>query len=871
MTRPVASTLIGLALLSAALLHLEIALTKIFSVVLWYHFGFLAIGIALLGFAAAGVFLTGRTHVLAPSRVHRTLACYAWYATGGIFLGFLLLTHSQFDTFAIIQERREAFFLMYCLEAAVPFFLLGMAIAAPLTAFPERIGVLYAANLVGSALGCLTAVVALNHLTGQQAVMASLGLAGVGAVFMALPAGLFALSRNVVTAAILLFLGFHHGEALFRLLPQPSKMIDDLPPGAVEVSDWSSLSKIDIIKTYGSHQGLWGISKAWDQDPVFQEAAKTGQSPYPPRKGILIDEWAITSVLNPLGPISPENPRLKFLEYLPAGTVHRLRTRGSVVCIGAGGGLDVATALYFGQRRVVGIEINRLIVEAVKGERYPERNYATFSGQLYHDPRVQIEIAEGRHVLERTEETFDVVQLSGVDTHSATEAGAFTLAENYLYTVEAFQTYLKRLKPDGVLTLTRWMLLRGGHTPTASLRLFVLAWEGLRAAGIEDPSSHIYFFRSGLFTVILIKKTPFTPDAIHTLDKLLETYLYDPLYRPDRPSDGTLTLRILNRSEGITIPDVYNGYRQAALQGPEAVRRFLAEQPYDVSAPTDDRPFFFELYRFSHLLDRDTMLNTLGGLSSHATLALLFLGALIAGYLFLFVPARRLAACGVAGPVRIRTGLFFGAIGLAYLLVEIPLSQQFILFLGQPAYALTVILFTLLIFSGAGSAVAGRWCRIRPHPVVIAALLIAAGTVAGSLVLAPVLRDALHLSLPLRVALTVAFLAPLGFLMGFPFTLGIRLITSSGHREVIPWAWAMNGYGSVLAAVGSVILGITLGFRFALWTAAALYVLAAVMAVTLRVPGHEPGTESADHGVSGSPPDRIPEPPEETADPDRVS
>ena len=114
-----------------------------------------------------------------------------------------------------------------------------------------------------------------------------------------------------------------------------------------------------------------GISKAWDQDPVFQEAAKAGQSPYPPRKGILIDEWAITSVLNPLGPISPENPRLKFLEYLPAGTVHRLRTRGSVVCIGAGGGLDVATALYFGHRRVVGVEINRLIVEAVKGERYP--------------------------------------------------------------------------------------------------------------------------------------------------------------------------------------------------------------------------------------------------------------------------------------------------------------------------------------------------------------------------------------------------------------------------------------------------------------------------------------------------------------------
>jgi hypothetical protein len=848
------ATLIGLGFVSAALLHLEITLTKIFSVVLWYHFGFLAIGMALLGFAVAGVYLTHRPEKLTATEAPRSLGRFSLYATAGIFFGFLLLTHSQFDTFSIVREKREALFLVYCLEAALPFFLLGLVVAGTLSAYPERVGSLYAANLTGSAIGCLTAVAALNHLTGQQSAMVAAVLAGAGALAYGVPAGRLALARNLVLAALVGLVGLTRADTLFRLLPQPSKIFANVPPVAVEVSDWSSLSKVDIVNVGDTHQGLWGISKAWDRDPWFVERRKAKRSLYPPRKGILIDEWAITSMLNPEGPISPENPKLTFLKYLPAGAVHRIKKNADVVCIGAGGGLDLVTALYYGQKRAVGVEINRLIVEAVRGERYPEKDYAGFSGGLCKDSRVQMEVAEGRHFLERSTDRFDIVQLSGVDTHSATEAGAFSLAENFLYTVEAFKTYLERLKPGGVVTLTRWMLLRKGNVPTSSLRLFVLAWEGLRAAGVEDPAPNIYFFRSGLFTVILLKMEPFSPEEIRTLDGLLEAMLYDPLYRPGHPSTGRIALRDLDTGHEVTIEDVYSRYKEASRKGPAAARAFLASYPFDVSAPTDDRPFFFEHYRFSQLGSEETLFNPLGGLSSHATLALLFLFVVAAGFLFVFLPARALASGGVTASVRRQVGLYFGAIGLAYLLVEIPLSQQFILFLGQPVYALTVILFSLLVFSGIGSWFAGRLPRPGPRPVMVATAVVAALTVLYCFGLTPVLRALLGMPLPLRVAVSVGLLAPLGFLMGFPFPLGIRLLSAGHHGSAVPWAWAMNGYASVLSAVGAVILGITLGFDAALFFAAALYLAAGVLSRMIQPPGASVGQSApTDTGVTPPP------------------
>ncbi|MBN2492828.1 MAG: hypothetical protein JXQ29_18410, partial [Planctomycetes bacterium] len=561
------------------------------------------------------------------------------------------------------------------------------------------------------------------------------------------------------------------------------------------------------------------------------------------RKAVLIDEWAITLILDPRGPFTRDNPVLTVLEYLPAGAVHRVKTGGSIVCIGAGGGLDLATALYFGQQRAVGVEINHVIVEAMKGRRFAEREYPAFSGQLYLDPRVEAVAAEGRHFLERTPEKFDIIQLSGVDTHSATEAGAFSLAENFLYTVEAFQAYFARLKPGGILTLTRWMLLRDGM-PTQSLRLFTLACESLRRAGVADPGRHLYYFRSGIFAILLLSVEPFAPEALAALDGLVEAHGYDPLHRPHQAEPDAILIRRPGPGRTFTIPNLYQRYLEALATGPAAVAAFHADYPFNVAPPTDDRPFFFEDHKFESLWRKDNLINPLGGLSSHATLALLFLGALVAGYGFLCAPLRRLSSLGIGGAPRSVVAAYFGAIGLAYLLVEIPLSQRFILFLGQPAHALTVILFSLLVFSGLGSFVAGRLGRGLAGKAALASLLAAALAVVLLLALPAVLATCLGLALPARVAISVGLLAPLGFLMGFPFPLGIRLMESSGTGAAVPWAWAMNGYASVLASVGAVILGITWGFTTAVLIAAACYVAAAAIAPALGRGGTAAGSGS---------------------------
>lgn len=828
MRPPPVTTVLGLALTSAAVLHYEITLTKVFSIVLWYHFGFLAIGAALLGFAAAGVWVARKPLPEDPVAIERVLARRSVIGAVGILLGFLLLTHSQFDTFSMIREKREVFLLVYLAETAMPFFFLGLCVVSVLSAYTASVGKVYASNLIGSAAGCVTAVVALNHLTGQESVVASFALASGGAILISMRAGIVRAAGAVVVLGGLCVLAWTYGGTAFRLLPIKSKMLASVAPERVEVSDWSSLSKVDIMSLDPTHQGLWGLSNTWKRDPAVRAAAKEKRSPIPERKGILIDEWAITSVLDPAGPFTLDNPKLFLLKYLPAGAVHRIRTGGDIVCIGAGGGLDVATALSFGQKHVTAVEINPLIVDAMTGKRYADRDYVGFSGGLYKRPDVTAVAAEGRHYLERAEKKYDIVQLSGVDTHSATEAGSFALAENFLYTVEAFRTYFEHLKPGGILTLTRWMLLKGDK-PTSSLRLFALACEALQQHGIDNPAEHIYFFRSSIFTVMLVALEPFSQEDEARLDALLEEQRFQPLFRPREPVVETIAIRDETGKPKVEFPNYYRQYLAAAVAGADAKAAFLRDYPFDVSAPTDDRPFFFEHYRFRDIVRERSFLNPLGGLSSHATLALLLVIAILSGYLFVVHGARK-----VAGRTPVRIGLVFAAIGVAYFFVEIPLIQHFVLFLGQPSYALTVVILCLLTSSGVGSFVAGRIPERFAGRVLCIAALGAAGTAWIAATFLPTLFDTLlYLSIEWRIAVAVGALAPLGFVMGFPFPTAIRLI-SGGDTA---WAWAMNGYGSVVATVGSMIIGIAMGFSTVMLIAITLYTATGLLGpVLLRRP-----------------------------------
>lgn len=889
-----ASRLIALFLVSAGLLQAQIALTKVFSVVLWYHFGFLVISLAMLGFAAAGAWLARRPEALdrAPALFARSSGMAALW----LIIGMWIVAHTDFDAQHLIAQRNEGPLLALIGFLIVPFFFMGRAVSAVLTYHRDSASSVYSANLLGSGAGCALAVLLFDglHLSASDVVISSAGLVAFGGLLFSLKAGLVAWMTPMLSLAVVVGLWLcPDRESFFHLDAPPSKplhfvedwmtkhnlkrtvtatgeeivyygpegfedgdfllttpydevvrvpaeeaardadggFVQPEPADLIEYRRWTSLSRVDAFtwpKTNPSW-GLWGLSSTWAGE-------------FPNQKGITIDTWAMTNVMewdrtpDATGevPLPPE-----ILEYLPATLVHRVRPDSRVLCIGAGGGMDLLAAKRFEQPFVRGVEINPSVVDAVRSR------FLDFQGGLY-DPQdesngVEIVVSEGRHFLERDEDRYDIVQLSGVDTASTTQAGAFALSENFLYTEEAFDTYLEHTTEDGLVTLTRWVLPDPETgKPRNSLRLFVLAWEALERLGIENPADHIYQVASNnQFSVILFGRQPLSDGDIATLDAACERFAYDTLFHPRRPS-----------------PWIPAGFEEPAQNEWEAFAQtsdraaYLAEYPYDVSAPTDNRPFFFETSKFGpDFLKRSSLLSPLGGPTSHAIVAALLLLLSVLSIWLIFAPLARGGTGNDRVARRPMVFLFFLCLGLGFIFVEVVLAQQFVLFLGNPVYSLAVVLFSVLIFSGLGAAFSSRLAG--PSLPLTLVVIMAAGY---PFVLESIFEVGLQLPNVGRIAVSVLLLAPLAFVMGMPFALGLRRIASADAR-VSAWAWGINGYASVVGSVVTVILSMTLGFRMVVWIGAGTYLVALLVAPLLarRIREDNPADEKPDDadGFSG--------------------
>ncbi len=896
---------LGLALVCGGLLMMEICLTKIFSIVLWYHFGFLAVSSALLGFASSGVYLSLKDKQIIGDASDRPISRAASYAAIVSVVSLWLVTQTSFDVYSVVQDRTVGTLLAFVLWVTAPFFFLGLVISQTLTAHAKRAHIFYGYDLIGSAIGCVLSVGIMTlGQSGQATILMGAAAVASGAMLFAgkRPMHLaLAVIALLVTVSPLVFTDveevfplnspaskpYYNVESIDKLRRQQKlqlwkrgtaklkngsdlviEMEDPpkvLPNGKVEAFTddgrieidlstvaekaegdglafefnswspyrrWSSLSRVDAFhwpQPYGQW-GLWGISDRYSKDGVR----------IPRQKGITIDAWAMTSIMRysgePLKPVGTaavdaERAKLKALEYLPAGTVHRVKPAAkSIVCIGAGGGLDLLTAKYFGVEKITGVEINPGVYTAMR-EAFP-----TFGGNLYDPikhPEIDVHVAEGRSFLERETRKFDIVQLSGVDTFSTTQAGAFALSENYLYTVEAFDAFMRRLNDGGVLTLTRWFYPGYNEERTeirsrAILRLQAVAFESLERRGVENPKQSIFFLTSkGTgFTVILIKPEGFAGSELEMLRTHCDYYGYEVLYSPDKPSP-------LITADKPGYPNPLQAYMDS-----EDKAGFLAAEYFDQSAPSDDRPFFFEVSRFSHIFKLDHLFNELGGLTGQGILMVLFLEIFLLGFLFVLVPMLKLRKRDTfAGAGRARLGalIYFTAIGFGFITVEISLSQKFILFLGHPIYALVVILFSVLLFSGVGALISNRF-----KLPAVACLL------AGGLALVPafafqaVFENCLAYDLWLRIAISVALLAPVGIAMGLPFPIGVTVL-SRVAPGMIPWAWGINGYTSVLGSVLAVILGIELGFMMVLFIASGVYVMGVVgyLMMNLKVPCDE--------------------------------
>jgi hypothetical protein len=765
------------------------------------------VSIALLGFGASGTALTifPALQKAMPAQRLSQLAL----ATGlSMLMAYLLTNWLPFDSFSIAWDRRQVLILiLHYIALATPFFFSGMALGFLLVAAPQSVGTTYAVNLLGSATGCVIALIAPAWLGGEGMVTLSVALAALSTFSLPKLRQPVALGTvGLLVFAALDLSGRLAGWPLAGQSPFPFMELHLSPykglsytlqyPGSSVISrQWNAFSRVDVVRSGGIHS-LPGLSYRYLQ-------------PLPALDGLLVDGDDLSPILQP-----STNPG--FVEYLPNAVAFLLRPHAGVLILEPRGGLDVLTSLALSSGPITAVEINPLIVKVVP---------------VYDKPRIQVHIESDRSYLRRTPIRFDVIVFSLASSFHPVRSGAYALGEDYRYTVESFREALAHLSADGLLVATRWIQ----NPPSEDLRLFALAVTALEETG-ADPRTQIVALRGYNTTTILVKNSPFRPEELSSIRAFAEQRAFDLTYAPDIRAEETNQYNVLPESI------YYRTYVSLLEANPR--ESFYAAYEYDVRPPADDRPFFGHYFKWSQapqvLAEFGKAWQPFGGAGYFVILALLLLAILLASFFILLPVAmwkRASRNTGSASPFPFRNLVYFGLLGFAFLFVEIPLLQRFILYLGHPAYAVSMVLFSLLFFSGLGS----QWNeRISPRlslPTLVILILIA------PVLLPRLFAWTLGLPLAIRFGLTVLFLSPVGFLMGVPFPAGIRLmkqkqaegILLSGpskdrdiepHDHSIPWVWAVNGAASVVASILAALLALTFGFNGVLRLGALCYAAA---------------------------------------------
>jgi len=782
--------LVALFCLSTATLMFEINLTRLYSVAQFYHFAFMIISLAMLGFGASGAWLAlfprlGRRY---PCRTLAWLAC----AYGLTSLGaYLALNWLPFDSFSIAWDRRQVVILVVqYVVLALPFLCSGATLGLLFSIYPQGVGRIYAVNLAGSALGCVLALLAPVWVGGAGIVWLSVAAGGGAALGFIWPARHEETQFAPSIRAVSVIAGVFVLGGVVLLLVQPSALDVRLSPykslsyalqfpGARVISQqWNGFSRVDVVES-GGIRSLPGLSYRYMATP-------------PPQRGLLVDG----DDLNPILTLTPETASpddLAFTDYLPTVIAYQLRPEARVLVLEPRGGLETWIALAQGAAHVTAVEANPLIVAA--------------AGDIYQAPRVTAALEDARSFVRRTPSRYDVVTLALTTPYRPIRSGAYSLSEDYRYTVEAFRAYLNTLAPGGLLVVTRWLQT----PPSESLRAFALAVTTVEQTG-GDPAQHIVAFRGYATLTLLVKTAPFTPVELDAIRAFAAGRAFDMVYAPDvRPDE-------VNRFNVLAEPEYYQAFT-GLLAAVDRVAWYAA-YPFDVTPPTDVHPFFGHFFKWSQArqvwAELGKTWQPFGG-AGYFVLAALLLLAVGAAVVVILLPVAVLRRDGIAGQ-RARLA-YFGLLGLGFMLVEIPLLQRFILFLGHPAYALTTVLFAILLFSGIGSALSSR----IPTRLALVLLVGLVGVYAPGL---PWLF-ARTLALPLGARMLVAalVLAPAGLLMGMPFPQGLRRLAASATRPemLLPWAWGINGALSVVASVLAALLALSFGFDVVLLCGALCY------------------------------------------------
>jgi hypothetical protein len=792
--------LAGIFLISTATLCLEITLTRYFSISQQYHFAFLVVSITFLGYGASGSALTVLKRFEARD-MERDLSYVSLFFGCSVVVCFLLCNRIPFDLIQLAwNTHHAALIILYYILLSVPFFFAGLTLALAIARNPSQVNKIYFFDLFGA--GCGIILAALIFLPkGDRGVILIISLLAVGAsaLFSKRQPFIFKICLGVVFAAGMALFLYSPAWLSFRISPfKALPLANQYAEAKIQLTRWNGISRIDIIESPAVRFAP-GLSLLYTDM-------------LPKQVGLSVDGGELTAVADFK---ERDILSLKFLSYLPSSFPYSIAKNPKVLVLNPKGGLDVLSAIQNGSPDITVIEDNPLIVKILRNE------LAAFSGEIYNGEEIRIISSTARTAVKKDNQLYNLIVLSLTDIFGSTGTGLFGFSENYLYTVESFVSLFNRLSDDGIISMSFYLL----PPPRQELRVMSTWIEALERVK-KEPKKHILATRSWGTLSFFIKKSPFTQSDIQKLKDFSGKLRFDLVHYPGILADEA---NIYNTFEK---PIYYDYCLNLLTQN----RRedFFDSYLFQIKPVTDERPFFYNFFKFGKI---KTTFQSLGQkllpfFQGEFLVPLILIQALAVAFVLILLPllaSRR----ETKQPESMRGNspnvfVYFGLIGMAFMFVEITLIQKFILYLGHPLYSFGVILFSLLLSSGLGSLLSKKILGANIIKNLRRCLLFCFLFIFVSVFIFSAINEHLvGISLGYRILVTFITIFPMGFLMGFPFPTGIRLLERTG-KKWIPWAWAINAFSSVVNSVAALLIAFIGGYSLVLLLAGAGYLCASL-------------------------------------------
>jgi len=802
----------GIFFFSFSILLFELSLTRVFSILQWNFLAFMIISIAFLGYGASGTFLSVFSGILKRAdgeSLFKYLTFFSLLFSLTSLLSVYIISKIPFDLYRIIIDRYQLFYLFaYYLAIAFPFFFAGICISIAISRLPAEVNRIYFYDLIGASFGCIAFLVLanfidLNHLLVFPSLLSFLA----SYLFsLKLKHKKYLLYFMGVLAFVLLFVNVENFysfpvnpyKSLFSLLRYPQSKI-------IEKRD-NSISQLKIVKSSGVKYAP-GLSLNFSGE-------------IPEQLGLVTDDDGLSAVSQLEENINFTGlKKIEFSDYISSALGFHLiddnEKSKEILIIGPGGGLDILGSLYHGLNNIWGIEINPNVKILLK------ENLGDYSGNIYNRKGINILSGEGRSILKGLDDKFDLIQISLIGSSNTASAGFYSISENYLYTMEGFNDFWQHLSDKGKISITRWLKF----PPREIIRLCSISLETLNQLGIKNPENHLAIIRSWATSTLILSKNEIREKDKSIIKNFCDKRNFDIVFFSGIDDAEVNVNHVLEESYYYReIKQLVNSFER------NEQKEFYKSYFFNVFPVTDNQPYFFYTLKWKNIPGIIKSTANWQPLIEWGNLMIFsaFIQGIIFSILFIFLPLilKRFSMTTNKRETKILFLIYFASLGLGYMLLEISFMQKFILYLTNPSYSTSIVIFSFLFCSGLGSFYSKKTEKNYLKSLKFIIISICVILFLYQFILPHIFNHTLKYSLIAKILITVGIIFPLGFLMGMPFPLGIKLVYSMFREKnegFIPWLWATNSFSSIIASVSAIIIAIYFGFKVVVLLSAFIY------------------------------------------------